>query len=318
MIAQGVGIGNWLVLEPWMGGQALDDLEATDEYSMAQELGCTRDYFDRLQRHWDTWITEDDLRRFSNAGINVLRISVGFWAWGSFANEIMSGEPYLVDAQLPRLQGLIELAGRHSIYSVIDLHGLPGSQNGYGSSGRQGEKHFFEQAYFSKGVRTIQAVSNWMDQLPTATRSWIAGVDVANEPIVSVGSQKVDRHHWTHLDQLKQFYRACSRILSESQVNPVKQMMGHDAFIDDLTKNWSCPHPIWANEWSLGIPPSMETDEAQTMQWFQKLYNARARRYNRFAGGAFWAHKAEPDIDGYIYNVEWSLATLLRGGLKLL
>lgn len=67
------------------------------------------------------------------SGINHLRIPTGFWAW----IPTVDGEPYLncqscYQAQMDRV---LSYAHARGMYAVIDLHGLPGSQNGEQASG---------------------------------------------------------------------------------------------------------------------------------------------------------------------------------------
>uniref|UniRef100_A0A7S1FZN2 glucan 1,3-beta-glucosidase n=1 Tax=Corethron hystrix TaxID=216773 RepID=A0A7S1FZN2_9STRA len=84
-----------------------------------------------LDRHWDTFVTEEDIVRIKNAGITHVRIPVGHWITGNIEeNErYVTGEwPYLVRA--------IEWCRKHSIGVWIDLHTAPGSQNGFDNSGR--------------------------------------------------------------------------------------------------------------------------------------------------------------------------------------
>ena len=98
--------------------------------------------------HWDTWITEADFVAIAIAAagyvsygepnslhvvnefalfrsLNHVRVRFGYWAW-----EIGSGEPY-IQGQLTYLRKAVGWAHAHGIKVVIDLHGVPGSQNGY-------------------------------------------------------------------------------------------------------------------------------------------------------------------------------------------
>ena len=45
------------------------------------------------------------------------------------------GEPY-IQGQLPYLDKAVDWACRYGLKVIVDLHGAPGSQNGFGSSGR--------------------------------------------------------------------------------------------------------------------------------------------------------------------------------------
>lgn len=57
--------------------------------------------------------------------LNHVRIPIGFWAF-----DVSGGEPY-IQGQVPYLQKAVQWAGNHGIKVIVDLHGAPGSQNGY-------------------------------------------------------------------------------------------------------------------------------------------------------------------------------------------
>ena len=54
-----------------------------------------------------------------------MRIPIGYWAF-----DIAPGEPY-IKGQKPYLLKAISWAKTHKLKVIIDLHGAPGSQNGY-------------------------------------------------------------------------------------------------------------------------------------------------------------------------------------------
>lgn len=85
-----------------------------------------------LRAHWDSWITEDDFRQIKNAGLNHVRIPIGFWAW-----ETSGGEPYH-QGQVEYLDRAIGWARNVGLKVIVDLHGAPGSQNGFDNSGKYG------------------------------------------------------------------------------------------------------------------------------------------------------------------------------------
>lgn len=70
----------------------------------------------------------EDFQKISKAGFNVVRIPVGYWAFLEIEIEYVSGAaPYLDKA--------IEWARESGLKVIIDLHGAPGSQNGFDHSG---------------------------------------------------------------------------------------------------------------------------------------------------------------------------------------
>jgi glucan 1,3-beta-glucosidase len=79
-----------------------------------------------LTQHWNTWIQESDFSAIAAAGLNHVRLPIGYWAW-----DVSGGEPY-IQGQLPYLQKAVTWAKNHGLKVIVDLHGAPGSQNGYG------------------------------------------------------------------------------------------------------------------------------------------------------------------------------------------
>ena len=105
-----------------------------------------------LREHWDTFITEQDFAEIKAAGynhfilldrkdrrlllafylfsLNHVRIPIGYWAF-----HLMEGETY-IQGQLPYLKKAFKWAEKHDLKVIVDLHGAPGTQNGYVSSNR--------------------------------------------------------------------------------------------------------------------------------------------------------------------------------------
>ncbi|RXW22687.1 hypothetical protein EST38_g3161 [Candolleomyces aberdarensis] len=130
---RGVNLGGWLVLEPWITPSLFDntgDSRIIDEYTFGQ-------YQDRnyasgiLRNHWNTWITETDFANIAASGLNHVRVPIGYWAF-----DISAGEPY-IQGQVPYLQKSVDWARKYGLKVIVDLHGAPGSQNGFDNSGQK-------------------------------------------------------------------------------------------------------------------------------------------------------------------------------------
>ena len=82
-------------------------------------------YVDRklLEKHWDTWLTKKDLENLKSAGIEHLRVPIGYWMLGE--PFVKKGEPYVVGGwkYLMRAMGWAKELG---LKMIIDLHGAPG------------------------------------------------------------------------------------------------------------------------------------------------------------------------------------------------
>lgn len=138
-LVRGVNLGNWFLLERWMasdlfydetGQRAFEDqCAAIDEYGLMHALG-EKVARKRMEQHWASWITEEDVRWLGSHGINTVRVPLGYWM-------VFPSSPF-IDGQLKYLDKLFEWCERHSISVLLDFHGLKGSQTGSPSSGNCG------------------------------------------------------------------------------------------------------------------------------------------------------------------------------------
>jgi glucan 1,3-beta-glucosidase len=114
---RGVNLGGWLVLEPWITPSLFEQggAEAIDEWCLTNDLGGSAQ--DTLSQHWNSFITADDFHQISAAGMNHVRIPIGYWAVVP-----QPGEPY-VQGQLDVLDQAIGWARDAGLKVIVDLHG---------------------------------------------------------------------------------------------------------------------------------------------------------------------------------------------------
>jgi glucan 1,3-beta-glucosidase len=115
---RGVNLGGWFVLEPWITPslfESVNDDSVIDEYTLTKKWGSQAQ--SRMEKHWDSWITKDDFAAIAKAGLNHVRIPVGYWAVKKAPND-----PY-VSGQLSRLDKAITWAKNNGLKVLIDLHG---------------------------------------------------------------------------------------------------------------------------------------------------------------------------------------------------
>ncbi|EKM61608.1 glycoside hydrolase family 5 protein [Phanerochaete carnosa HHB-10118-sp] len=130
---RGVNLGGWLVLEPWITPSIFDNTgnpNIVDEWTFCQ-MQDRNTAMSVLTNHWNTWITESDFAAIAAAGLNHVRLPIGYWAF-----EVGPGEPYCT-GQLPYLQQAVSWAETYGLKVIVDLHGAPGSQNGFDNSGQR-------------------------------------------------------------------------------------------------------------------------------------------------------------------------------------
>ncbi|KAL1963725.1 hypothetical protein VTN77DRAFT_7929 [Rasamsonia byssochlamydoides] len=213
---RGVNLGGWLVLEPWITPSIFEQAgdSAIDEYTLTQNLGKDQAQ-SVLSNHWNTFITADDFQQIKNAGMNHVRIPVGYWAVNP-----LPGEPY-VQGQLDVLDRAIDWARSAGLKVIIDLHGAPGSQNGFDNSGRRGPIEWQKQeGSVNQTLDAIQALA----ERYTPYADVVTAIEALNEPFTVGGAAGVQ------LEPLKQFYYdSWGRLRQQNQDTA---LVLHDGFQD--------------------------------------------------------------------------------------
>ncbi|EJD41194.1 glycoside hydrolase family 5 protein [Auricularia subglabra TFB-10046 SS5] len=128
---RGVNLGNWLLMEPWMspqawlamGGQDCGDCSTCirSEFDLAKSLG--RDTDRVFRQHWDTWFNQSDINRIVAAGLNTVRIPLGYWLVEPLVDRATEFYPRGGIKALKRELRNLQRAGVHAI---LDHHALPG------------------------------------------------------------------------------------------------------------------------------------------------------------------------------------------------
>lgn len=214
--ARGVNLGNWLVLEQWMYSSWFDAAApgAVDEWTFCQSLGS--DCASVLQTHWQSWVVESDIAEIAGANTNTLRIPVGFWA---FIDPLPS-EPYIRSTQLDELSRILGYAQTYGMTVIVDIHGLPGSQNGQEHSGHAGSIEFYSAENQARSLATVQAAATWIANSGFAGTT-VSALEVANEPAIA---------NWEVWLQYKNYVVQAHEIV-QSTVPSVATMF-HDGFWD--------------------------------------------------------------------------------------
>ncbi|XP_042495605.1 probable glucan 1,3-beta-glucosidase A [Macadamia integrifolia] len=125
-----------------------------------------------MRGHWNTYIVEEDFKFMSQKGLNAVRIPVGWW--------IASDPPPkpFVGGSIQALDNAFRWAQNYSMKIIVDLHAVPGSQNGNDHSGTR-------DGYQEWGASNIQECVNVIDFLASryAKNPSLAAVELINEPL---------------------------------------------------------------------------------------------------------------------------------------
>jgi len=183
---RGVNLGGWFVLEPWITPSIFEDTpeDVVDEYTMSVKLGKGA-MQKKMQKHWSSWITKEDFGQIADAGLNFVRIPIGYWSV-----HPLKDDPY-VQGAYEWLGKSLDWAEGAGLKVMIDLHGAPGSQNGFDNSGKLGEVGWTQG---NSVAQTIKALTKIRDD--HASHKAVAAIELLNEPM----GPSLD------MDTVRQFY----------------------------------------------------------------------------------------------------------------
>jgi glucan 1,3-beta-glucosidase len=136
MKIRGVNLGGWLSIEPFITPSLFSSYNThdgvVDEYTLTSILGPSRAKT-ILEKHYSTFIRESTFAEIQAAGFDHIRLPFSYWAVTTY-----DGDPYVAQVSWRYLLRALEWARKYGLRINLDLHGAPGSQNGWNHSGRQG------------------------------------------------------------------------------------------------------------------------------------------------------------------------------------
>jgi len=159
----------------------------------------------RLDRHRETFITAEDFRWIKDCGLNAVRLPVGYWALEAPKPFVESGS--FIDFALEQSQ-------KNGLKLLLDLHGAPGSQNGWDHSGRSGPINWPKDPQnIQETLRVLESFAQKYGKHPA-----LHGIELLNEP------------HWdVPLEILQQFYQDAYVVLRK-HLDPNVAVVFHDSF----------------------------------------------------------------------------------------
>ena len=192
---RGVNLGGWLSLEPFITPSLFNydsKLGIIDEWTLTSYLGASGAQA-TLEKHYATFVTEQTFIDIANAGLDHVRIPFSYWAVTTY-----DGDPYVFRTSWRYLLRGIEWARKHGLRINLDVHGLPGSQNGWNHSGRQGTIGWLNGTDGDLNAQRSLDIHNQLAQFFAQDRykNIIAFYGLVNEPkMVSLNTDDVV--NWT-------------------------------------------------------------------------------------------------------------------------
>lgn len=262
---RGVNLGGWLILEKWMTPSVFAGTAAIDEWTFMATPGAA----ERIERHHATFITEADFRWLAEHGVNAVRIPVGYW--------VLEGDERYVSG-VRWLDWAMDMADKYELQVLIDVHGLPGSQNGRDHSGQVGKARWYREAAYRE--RSVAAVAVIARRYRDRASLW--GVQIINEPRTSWA-------YWTLRRYYRRVYRELVRIL-----RPETAIVISDAFmprrLSGALRATSHPVILDIHLYHMATPFA----KSRSIEWFFAKTRRRGKLLKRLG-------KTQPIIIG-----EWS------------
>lgn len=321
---RGVNLGGWLVLEKWMTPRLFAGIDADDEYTFMKNPNAVK----RIERHRQTFITEQDFKWLSEHGVNLVRIPVGYWLFEH------------ADGYTPTVQYLdsaMRWAEQYGIKVLIDLHGAQGSQNGKNHSGKIGKSGWFSHSSYQTATTDLlcQIAARYRDS-PVL---W--GIELLNEP-------DSNGHYFSLLWFYRRTYRQLCRILKPGTkvvfhdgfhpilfAGSLRRRKSHPVLMDvhwyafsgkganpqklikrlSRWRSWTLKYaqlfqPVIAGEWSGVFPEKYYKDISanQRKELMRRNIEMQLGVFSKATGWIFWNYK----IDG---GDEWSYRALIEKGV---
>ncbi|KAL0571233.1 hypothetical protein V5O48_010721 [Marasmius crinis-equi] len=210
---RGVNLGGWFTIEPFMQVAVPALFEkyananpvAIDEWTLhtAMAADSAGGGLNQIEDHYKTFITEQDFAMIAAAGLNYVRIPIPYWFI-----ETWPGEPFLAKVGWKYFVRALDWARKYGIRVNLDLHAVPGSQNGWNHSGKLGEINLLRGpmglANAQRTLDYIRILAEFVGQ--PQYRNVVTMFGVLNEP----------RGVFIGQDVLSGFYAEAYRIVREA------------------------------------------------------------------------------------------------------
>jgi aryl-phospho-beta-D-glucosidase BglC (GH1 family) len=175
---RGFGLGGMLHMENFINGYSAN--EEAMRKGLLEVLG--KEKYDLFFREfYKNYFTEPDAEYIHSLGLNLIRIPVNYRRFEDDMNPgVIKEEAFKI------LDRVINLCAEQQIYTIIDLHALPGSQNQHWHSDNPTHKAMFweHKDFQDRALHLWEVIAEHYKDQP-----WVAGYDLINEPADPTGEK---------------------------------------------------------------------------------------------------------------------------------
>ena len=173
---RGVNLSGWFIPEPWVTPSLFAATGASNDSELQSALGATT-YNERLRRHLETFISEDDFRRITAIGLNAVRLPVPWYAFGS------QGESEVYIPLVDYIDRAFEWAEKYHMGVLLDLATVPGGQGDSNATPSTPES----TAAWHSSTNGRHIALNVLERLAAryGMREGLLGLELLDSPIMS-------------------------------------------------------------------------------------------------------------------------------------
>ena len=218
----GSNVGNMLLQEGWMSpfsagpkkdenGNQIKEKNGTYQYpefteeeflnALKENPNCGEENIDTwTSYYYSKWFNEFDFKKMKELGLNTIRLP---FYWRNILNDYSEGLTRKSEQVAFKLfNEYLELAKKYDMYIILDLHGAPGSQNGYEHGGVLQEKGelYYNEDYIKATVDIWDYISDYYTNTRKDLAPYIASYDIMNEPCM-VKDKNTTKPVWEIFDK---------------------------------------------------------------------------------------------------------------------
>ena len=218
-----------------------------------------------------------------------MRIPIGFWAYNN------TGTPYITGADA-YLEKAIGWARNSGMKVCVDMHGSPGSQNGFDNSGHAGPVQWQQGDNLNRSTAILKTFAQKYGASQYA--DVVVGIEIVNEPI-SWGNNS--------LQTTQSWAESAFKVVRAASTNQNIRVVSHDGFMGAMSWNGVSG----ALNGGAGIDAAPFGVDVHLYQLYTDAYNAMNQTQHINATCQYAATDLQPAKNANIpvYVGEWSALT---------
>ncbi len=250
VVLNGINYGNWLIQEEWMsvnsigptrdeqGNLSIKDGVVNSYLEMAQEdldlafennPNLTKDQVKELQElYLDSYCTEEDFKNIKDVGFNMIRLPFYYRNLLEGDNDNLT----MKEDAFKYLDFFLENCKKYDLFCILDLHGVPGGQNGLEHSGTFDCEFFTNDKYIDVVCNLWKDIAlHYINDRPDLSYT-IAAFDILNEPTGS--NHKTGKEEWVVFDKIYDAIRS----VDQDHIISIESCWSYYGFANPKKMGW--------------------------------------------------------------------------------